>query len=171
MRVTREGAARTALLALVLAAGCAHLTDVREADGYRRDSAYLYGRFYIDGSALLSFRLACRDGDHYEIMFSHSPSAVKMIKVAPSICQVDYIRYQLAGEMVDFRMLGNEILEPGGVYYIGDFAAESKTDWFEGFVAYLVKDRRDDYAATTAAMKQAFPSFASVRTENRLPRQ
>jgi hypothetical protein len=108
---------------------------VLPTDGYSRDSAYLYGRFYIDGMSPLWYQLSCRDGNKYKIQFSRS-SSVKVIKIAPSICQVDYVVFGNAtqNQMVGFRLLRNEVLDPGGVYYIGDFTADSTWNWVEGIV-------------------------------------
>jgi len=59
---------------------------------------------------------------------------------------------------------------PGGVYYIGDFTADSTWNFMAGIVTWIVKGRRNEYATTTAEMKRAFPGFASVATEDRVPR-
>ena len=172
MRAIRGVARSVALVGLLATlSSCAHSTRVSPSDSYSRDSAYLYGRFYIDGMSPLWYQLSCHDGNKYKIQFSMS-SSVKVIKLAPSICQVDYVVFGNAtqSEMVGFRLLRNEVLDPGGVYYVGDFTADSTWNWVEGIVTWIVKGRRNKYATTTAALKRAFPGFASVATEDRVPR-
>jgi len=172
MRAIRGAAQSLALMGfVVMLASCAHSTRVSRSDSYSRDSAYLYGRFYIDGMSPLWYQLSCHDGNKYKIQFSMS-SSVRVIKIAPSICQVDYVVFgnDTQNEMVGFRLLGNEVLDPGGVYYVGDFAADSTWNWLEGIVRWIVKGRRNEYAKTTAELKRAFPGFASVATEDRVPR-
>jgi hypothetical protein len=85
--------------------------------------------------------------------------------------------------MAPFRLLNNEHLEPGGVYYVGDFSATVSSSYmgrsFEPrtLLHRMYRERwgldlpRNNYAATTAEMKRAYPSFASVATADRMPRQ
>src|SRR5215471_3093869 len=172
MRAVRGVAQSVALVGtLAILPGCAHSIRVSPSDSYSRDSAYLYGRFYIDGMSPLWYQLNCHDGSKYKIQFSKS-SAARVFKIAPSVCQVDYIVFgnETQNEMVGFRLLRNEVLDAGGVYYVGDFAADSTWNWMEGIVTWIVKGRRNEYAKTTAALKRAFPGFASVATEDRMPR-
>src|SRR6266498_3386425 len=89
MRAIRGAAQSVALVGfLAILPSCAHSNRVLRSDGYRRDSAYLYGRFHIDGMSPLWYQLSCHDGNKYKIQFSRS-SSVSVIKIAPSICQVD----------------------------------------------------------------------------------
>jgi len=79
--------------------------------------------------------------------------------------------------MATARLIGNEHLEPGGVYYIGDFSAGVDSSWNHNFASpsYHQSWRfgavENAYDRTTAEMKRAWPRFASVRTEDRVPRQ
>jgi hypothetical protein len=161
--------------------------------GERHDpaSAYLYGRFYIDakssllspdGSQSMGFAVRCRDGNTYTIGFSKR-TPLQVIKVAPSICQIDEIVYTDAGggvisrRMAPFRLLQNEILESGGLYYVGDFlaqASESSSSYMviyrETRFSWTIAAIRDNYDKTTAAMKRAFVAFRAVPTEDRMSR-
>jgi hypothetical protein len=168
---SRVAARSAALLGLAALAGCAHSYRLSAGDGYSRDSAYIYGRFTIDGISPLWYQLRCRDGNSYKIQFSQS-SAVKVFRIAPSICQVDYVVFgnETQNEMVGFRLLRNEVLDPGGVYYVGDFTADSTWKWIEGIVTWIIKGRRNEYAKTTEQLKKTFPAFSSVATEDRVPR-
>ena len=76
------------------------------------------------------------------------------------------------------RLLGNEHLQPGGVYYVGDFVVAGRTVSREfNLIEMTIHQRwelfnpRNKYATTTATMKQAFPAFAGVATEDRMARQ
>lgn len=172
MRAIRAAARSAALLCLLAALpGCAHSIRVLPSDAYSRDSAYLYGRFYIDGMSPLWYQLSCHDGNKYKIQYARS-SAVLVFKIAPSICQVDYVVFgnETQNEMVGFRLLRNEVLDPGGVYYIGDFTADSTWNLMAGIVRWIIKGRSNQYAKTTAEMKRVYPGFASVATEDRVPR-
>ena len=154
-------------------AGCATV-DVRPGDAYRQSSAYLYGRFYITGQNM-SFEIRCRGGVTYEITFSPRDE-VQMIAVPPSTCQLDQILYGgVVQKMASFRLLRNEILDPGGVYYVGDFSMSGTykltvwTPWYtEHRSTWRTEGIHDNYQATTQAMKQRFPQFAAVATENRV---
>ena len=85
-------------------------------------------------------------------------------------------------EMAAFRLLNNEHLEPGGVYYVGDFAVVGTSKILDTTIYPLVvvtKYRqqwgldppRNRYVETTADMKRAFPRFAGVQTTDRMARQ
>ena len=123
----------------------------------------------------MKFAIRCREGKSYDIEFSARPD-VQMIQLAPSTCQLDRIVY---GEnqlrlMSPFRLLRNEILDPGGVYYVGDFAASGTFSATPVFFYTKVRQSwrmsaiRDNYAEATASLKRVFPAFASVQTENRM---
>jgi len=131
------------------------------------------------------FSIRCRDGKRYKILFSRT-NPLQMIRLRAGVCQLDDIVYKgLASHktMASLRLLGNEHLQPGGVYYVGDFGATASTtssgvgfDMSNGLhgkvhQTWNLFDPVDNYASTTAEMKQRFPNFASVATEDRVPRQ
>ncbi len=165
---------RLALLGLLSAflVGCS--IYVRPSDRYLQTNAYLYGRFHIEGQSM-SFAILCRDGNTYTIDFSSS-SAVQMVALPPSTCQLDKVLYGGAvQQMARFRLIRNEILDPGGVYYVGDFQMSGTRQMTESSLFYTrwhetwrAESIRDNYAATTRAMKAAYPQFASAPTENRV---
>jgi hypothetical protein len=161
-----------ALAVSLVACGCA-TGRIRPADPYRKDHAYLYGRFTIEGQRM-TFDLHCRDGATYAIEFSNRRE-VQMIEMVPSVCELETIEYGNALQRVAaFRLLRNEVLDPGGVYYIGDYGASGTYDTMTVFIAtevrqsWRLKRPRDDYARTTADMRRAYPNFASVSTEDRV---
>ena len=183
-----RGAAISILLATVLSAGCAAVL-VRAGDDYQPQSAYIYGRFLLDteDNQAMAFSIRCRDGKRYKIVFSKQENeALRMIRLPAGVCQLDDVVYKGVSsqrQMSSFRLLANEHLQPGGVYYVGDFGASAsstesglKVDFEHGL--HTVVDQRwrllnprNNYAATTAEMKRAYAGFASVATEDRMPRQ
>lgn len=76
--------------------------------------------------------------------------------------------------MSPLRLLRNEILDPGGVYYVGDFAASGTFHatpiffYMKIHQSWRMSSITDNYLETTASMKRGFPAFASVQTENRM---
>jgi hypothetical protein len=74
-----------------------------------------------------------------------------------------------ARQMSSFRLLQNEELEPGGVYYVGDFLAKAVEDNEEQRNVWTLQ-ASDNYEATTEAIKRKYPGFASAETENRISR-
>jgi hypothetical protein len=134
----------------------------------------------------MAFAIRCRDGKRYTIGFSKD-DPLRMIRVRAGACQLDDVIYKgerSKRDMATFRLLGNEHLQPGGVYYVGDFevnAGTRKQDptfitssfgmYRKVSQTWQLFDPRNNYAATTAEMKHYFPNFASVATEDRMPRQ
>jgi hypothetical protein len=176
---------RIALLpTLALLAGCATYTaSIRPEEAYDPASAYIYGRFLlraepgqnIGGS--MGFEINCRDGATYTIGMTTRHS-LQMIKIAPSACQIAYIVYGsqrgASGEgkqLATFRLLRNEFLDPGGVYYVGDFLAVSSYSHdflsFQSRLHWALRAIQDNYEATTDEMKRN-PRFAGTKTENRM---
>jgi hypothetical protein len=124
------------------------------------------------------FAIRCRDGSTYAIAF-RSRDPLTVIRISPSICQIDRFVYSgsIGGEsMATSRLLRNEILDPGGVYYVGDFVAvtRDKTTYGLGYkehkYTWRIQSIRDNYVRTTAEMKRAFPGLATVVTEDRMSR-
>jgi hypothetical protein len=110
-----------------------------------------------------------------------------MIRLPAGVCQLEDVVSKGAAahqEMSPFRLLGNEHLDPGGVYYVGDFLGIATStylgrEWDPRMLGLYRKYRdqwgldlpRNNYATTTAEMKRAFPNFASVPTTDRMARQ
>jgi hypothetical protein len=185
----RQGAVIATFVATVVASGCAAVL-VRGGDDYHPESAYIYGRFRLDPDAGggTAFSIRCRDGKRYKIVFSKDKDdALRMIRLPAGTCQLEDVIAKAVGahrEMAPFRLLNNEHLDPGGVYYVGDFLATVSSSYmgprFDARTLSLYNMYRErwgldlphnNYAATTAAMKRAYPSFASVTTADRMARQ
>jgi hypothetical protein len=150
------------------------MANVRPDAPYKRDHIYLYGRFTYVGLSM-TFAIRCRDGEVYKIDFIVQDQ-VQMIELVPSICQLDKIEYGSSANarLVPFRMLRNEILDPGGVYYVGDYSVsgasrtEFKVLYNEVHQSWRMGHARDDYARTTAEMRGQFPAFSGAATEDRV---
>jgi hypothetical protein len=118
------------------------------------------------------FSIRCRDGagyQTYQIEFSHD-HRVQMMRLPVTTCQLEEIVLGNVKSPASFRMLRNEVLSAGGVYYIGDFSATGKrednypvTRW-----SWKLNDARDNYRSTTAEMKRTFPQFSAADTEDRV---
>jgi hypothetical protein len=147
------------------------------------------------GDGALTFELRCRDGRIYNLAFREE-KPFQIIELTPGLCQLEDIVFAgsdgssgmpppntgLAGlaifaavegdtrprQMSSFRLLRNEELEPGGVYYVGDFAARARDNLSAPHRRNIwTLTIRDNYAKTTDEMSRAFPHFAKVRTEDR----
>lgn len=181
--------AKCLVLVVALSAGCAGFTSsIKPKEKHDPNSAYLYGRFSIvaDGAIGLvghnsmGFLVKCRDGKTYTIgFFVRTP--LQFIKLTPAKCQVDEIVYTNAsGDVVGramppIRLLRNENLGRGGVYYVGDFFAKSFSKSVGTFLSpetettWEIVSIRNNYAETTEELRRAFTNFASVPTEDRMP--
>jgi hypothetical protein len=156
-----------------LAIGCA-TANVWPGAPYKRDHAYLYGRFSYTGLSV-TFEIRCRDGAVYKIDFIDQ-NQVQLIEIVPSVCQLDKIEYGSSAnaQLVPFRMLQNEFLDPGGVYYVGDYSVtgasrtEFKILYNEIHQSWRMGHARDNYARSTAELRQLFPAFAKAATEDRV---
>jgi len=157
----------------LVAMGCA-TANVQPGAPYKQDHVYLYGRFTYTGLSM-TFANRCRDGEVYKIDFI-AQDQVQLIELVPSICQLDKIEYGSSAnaQLVPFRMLRNEILDPGGVYYVGDYSVTGASSvdfrffYNEFHQSWRMKHARDDYARTTAEMRRTFPAFAAAATEDRV---
>ena len=180
--------------AVALFGGCSAYTSGLKPDGkYDRAHAYLYGRFRMletnaeKTSNTMGFAIRCRDDRVYTLGFSRL-DVVQVIELEPSLCQIESIIYADSGghvlgrRMPGFRLLRNEIVSPGGVYYLGDFSAiatESTGDthivWMgtstDIHMGWEITSVKDNYAQTTEEMKAQFVNLASARTEDRMSRR
>jgi hypothetical protein len=160
------------LVALSLAVVGCGTANIRASAPFRRDRAYVYGRFTYTGLSQ-TFAIQCRDGAVYKIDFV-SRDDVQMIELVPSVCQLDKIEYGSVSRLAPFRLLQNEFLDPGGVYYVGDYRASGDSTFTMGFFSsetryrFRLNPARNNYERTTAAMKRTFPNFKSVATEDRV---
>ncbi len=99
-----------------------------------------------------------------------------MIELPPTTCQLERIEYgsEAMSRLAPFRLWRNEVLEPGGVYYVGDYfpTGTSRTDYKffynETHQRWRMNPGRDEYAKTTADMRRQFPAFATAVTQDRV---
>ena len=131
-----------------------------------------------DRGESMYFEIRCRDGQSYAIRFSRK-TAVQMIEVAPAMCQIESFVFESPilsevgpkRESASFRLLSNELVEPGGVYYVGDFIVNLTSDtlipFFEWKQRWKFGASRNDYQGASAELRQIFPSFSAVPTEDR----
>jgi hypothetical protein len=72
-------------------------------------------------------------------------------------------------QLASFRLLRNELLEPGGIYYVGDFYAKATThgqgadernEW--------TATRKNDYERTTEELAKQLANFPADATQNRM---
>lgn len=167
---------RTLAAIALLAIGCGTAT-IRAGAPYRKDRAYVYGRFTYTGLSQ-TFAIRCHDGEFYKLDFVKRDQ-VQIIELPPSTCQLERIEYgsEAMSRMATFRLLRNEILDPGGVYYVGDYfvTGTSHTDYRffynETRQTWRMNPGRDDYAKTTADMRREFPAFAGAVTQDRFDRR
>ena len=177
----------------ILMGSCSPYTSSVKPDApYQQGRAYLYGRFHIepargnDSDLVMGFAIRCRDQSEYTFRFNHD-DRIQVLELPPGTCQIEDFVYTEANgrvisrRMAEFRLLQNEILSPGGLYYVGDFrarTAEASTTKREIFsstttrkMAWRVTSIVDDYALTTTELKRDYPNLAPVATENRMPRR
>jgi hypothetical protein len=131
----------------------------------------------------IGFAIRCQDEKTYTVVFS-AETPLQVIELAPSRCQLDEIIYaQPGGSFVDarqlapFRLLRNEFLNAGGLYYVGDFSARATAKVTSNIViskevrySWEITDITNNYARTTAAMKRKYPGFATAASEDRASR-
>jgi hypothetical protein len=154
----------------------------------------------ILGSEGVTFTIRCRDGETYNLKFRQG-QPLQLLPLPALACQIedviadsgtgstnamgigfvfggivgmavgDAVSDTGSATMANFRLLKNEFLDAGGVYYVGDFKMTAKdnrsaTDRHNDWTMRLV----DNYAGTTAELKRTYVHFASTPTENRVSR-
>jgi hypothetical protein len=152
------------------------------------------------GTEHVTFAIRCRDGQTYNLLF-RPEQPLQILQLPATSCQIEdvvadsgaadpqvvAVAFAFGGvvgaaiadaasdagdrRMASARLLNNELLDPGGVYYVGDFhmkATDNRKlgDRHNDWTAIV----RDNYAATTAEMKKTFVNFAKRPTENRISR-
>jgi hypothetical protein len=151
----------------------------------------------VFGTETVTFTIRCRDGETYNLRFLHW-KGVQLLPLPASVCQIEDVIADsgsgsanamaigfvvggivgaavgsMAGSsnatMSNFRLLKNEFLDGGGVYYVGDFTMTAKDnlhidDRHNDWTMRLV----DNYANATTELKRRYTNFASTHTENRV---
>ena len=186
MRCAQRVAIWWSLFYIALLAGCASFApSIRSGEKLDRNSAYLYGRFFIEAPAKLlghqsiGFVIKCRDGRRYTIGLSkHNP--VQVVKIAPSVCSLVEIIFTAPDGTIEKRRrssalaLRNSDFAPGVAYYLGDIEGEAMFEWIphvfsnEYHSQWRIRSIDDNYEETTKVVHRLFPSVATLPTEERM---
>jgi hypothetical protein len=173
------------MLGVFLSACTSFTPSIRTDDSVDVGSAYLYGNLFIDapeklfGHASIGLVLRCQDGREYTLGLSKR-APLQVFRISPSICSVTQMVLTAPNHEYDTRLrvpksaLRDARFEPGVAYYLGDIAAEASVDYRPFFLhneyllTWQIKSVRNNYEATTAYMKSAFPNVAPLQTQVRL---
>ena len=72
-------------------------------------------------------------------------------------------------EKASFRLLRNEYLEPGGIYYVGDFYAKATAEGEAGSQRNSwAATRKNDYERTTDELAKQLANFSPAATQSRM---
>jgi hypothetical protein len=177
-----------AIAAVLCAAGCTnYASSIRADEKVRPESAYLYGRFFmnapplqesISGKQSMGLVIRCQDGRTYTFG-SLDKRDVQVLEIRPSRC------WLIEAVMADQNGIPRKHLKAdpamqrpldfvaGRAHYIGDYFAKGEygvegwgrfaTEHWEWAMSSGAGDR---YAETTAEMKQRFPNLASLPTDD-----
>jgi hypothetical protein len=137
----------------------------------------VYGRFELASSSASSTDVAhssmalairCRDGREYRIRFDDQEPIV-VLATAPSTCWLDEMLYldsantTLGRTTLPDRMRQPMRLDAGRAYYLGDFSGTVTYEFVGGFhERFQVKDRRNEFKATTQDFRDRFPNLRGV---------
>jgi hypothetical protein len=162
-------------------AGCgAYTQGVRPTEKPAAESAYLYGRFALRAEKSLAgnyptmgLTLACSDGETYTVGLSIE-HPLQVLKIRPARCALaEIIGTDTRGDVHLRRRpqaswIHHDDFQAGKMYYLGDFVgvATQENHWkviyTEAHLVWGLDPLQDRLAATTAEMKSAFPSLASL---------
>ena len=105
---------------------------------------------------------------------------IQLIQIYPSTCSFTEVVLTNADGSVAKRMrppsraLRNTLFRGGTAYYLGDFHGAAASDWkYRVFYnqydsQWEMKSVRNNYNATTMAMKRRFPNARGLPTEDRM---
>lgn len=163
--------------------GCASVNYQRPVSAsmqMKPDKSYLYGRFVIQRDIMNQFRLALRldntsNGDVVSIRLVDD-QPVYSVEVRPGTYRMRDITYAPWGAMLEFEVKSIPLpaqpeyiskaftVEPGKIYYIGDYAGTSKRTGAEVFGPVLIVNFRggnvqieQNFINTTAEIKGILP--------------
>ncbi len=175
------GNALAAFVFLPLVTACVIFTpQVGRDSPAEADSGYIYGRFTLTtpessslGGGLVKMGLVVADtrtGLPYTIQFLRSRQ-ISVVAVRPGT----YTLSKLAFGGANSETMGEETLthekltkefrvEPGKVYYIGDFLGLTNRPSIFSKVDWSLQSIRNNYEATTRDFKQRFPKFQNVES-------
>ncbi len=184
-RVVRAGW----LVAGLAIVGCSNFTSSIKADApLHPGAAYLYGRFFMSGETQgaaiggtgqsMGLEIRCENGATYTFG-SQDTREVQVLEIEPSRCWLVRAVFDFNNGMsrrsiwTDPSVRRMLDFTGGRAHYIGDyfakgtravelglFASKSHLEWAMNPAA------GDQYEATTAAMKRAFPNLAALPTDD-----
>lgn len=161
---------------------CANYTPRLKPDEKLTEAdSFLYGSFSIktekilvsaDGHVSMGLNLKCQDGSKYLLRF-YRESPVHIIKIKPSICDIDEIVYTDADgnvrEVGSFRNpIRNLAFKPGKAYYLGDFSATARTDIGRksSNMQWTMSNPVDRFSYTTELIHQLYPNTTGIPNVN-----
>lgn len=173
-------------LALLLPAlslvACANYTPRLKPDEKLTETdSFIYGSFQIktekilvsaDGHVSMGLNLTCQDGSKYLLRF-YRENPVHVVKIKPSICDIDEIVYTDADgnvrEVGSFRNpIRNLVFKPGKAYYLGDFSATAHTDigLKTNNIKWSMRNPVDRFAYTTELVHSLYPNTVGISKVN-----
>jgi hypothetical protein len=185
---TRHGRGRLAAAAagVAMLAGCASWTpSLAPEDKPSTQDAYLYGRFAqesprvllgLDGYSTIGLVFKCQDGATYTVRFRREDD-LQLLRVKPSTCSLQETIYTNAdGNIKGHKpspggVMKGLVFKPGVAYYLGDYHGTMRTTIaYPGInMEWHIDSVRDRFATTTDALKERYPAFASVPSEDVMP--
>lgn len=184
------------LFLVVFVCGCASVNYGRPINTSMRpkpNKGYLYGKFFLERDFMNKFRLALR----FENIANGSISSIRLlnaqsiyaVEIDPGVYRLKDIIYAPLGAMMDFEIKKltipsepeylhkNITVEPGRIYYLGDFSGSSRRT---GFGAVLIGPIfavcvtfeggsvgvEQNFLATTKELKRLLPQFADYKFDS-----
>lgn len=167
-------------------AGCASWTPpLAPTDKPSEQDAYLYGNFVqdsrkallgLDGYSTIGLVFKCLDGASYTVRF-RLEREVQLLRVKPATCSLQETIYTDAdGAIKGHKPSPNGVMKgltfkPGVAYYLGDYHGTMKATVSYPGVAmeWRIDSVRNRFATTTDDLKQRYPAFANVPSEDVMP--
>jgi hypothetical protein len=123
----------------------------------------------------MGFTFRCSSGELYTVRFSND-TRPQVIQITPSTCSlVEFVYFDANGVIRSSKpapanLMQNVAFGAAKAYYLGDFFATVMqtpvgymTHW-----DFKINRAKNDYEATTADMRAAFPGLSAMPTENRM---
>ena len=145
------------------------------------NDTFIYGHFFVDAKYKTVFGnypsmglgLNCQGGSKYLIRF-YLDDPVQIIKMKPSVCNLDEIVYSSAwGEVVSRsqlkdRAIRNLNLQAGVAYYLGNFNATTSLTGtgFRHGLKWEISKPVDSYESTTRLLHEKYPHTLAIQTNN-----
>jgi len=125
-----------------------------------------------DGHVSMGLNLTCQDGSKYLLRF-YRENPVHIIKIKPSICDIDEIVYTDADgnvrEVGSFQNpVRNLVFKPGKAYYVGDFSATARTNIGRKInnMQWVMHNPVDRFVDTTKLLHKLYPNTVSIPNVN-----